>query len=203
MRGLPRPRHGLRRGGLGGFYLEGRAGVVFVPDPELVDTTGELAAIGITQVEAELDTGFGIEGALGYTYDRALRGELSLGYRRNTLDGLSATSPGGAVTTEVEGDVSTFTVLANAYYDIDLGLEVVPFVGGGVGLAAIVFELEGADDADVVFAWQLGGGLAYELTANVAATVRYTYLATSDPEFEGIDTSYDSHNLLFGLRYRF
>ena len=56
---------------------------------------------------------------------------------------------------------------------------------------------------DTVFAWQLMAGLAYNFTPNMAATFSYAYFATSDPEFEGIEFDYASHNVIVGLRFGF
>lgn len=186
-----------------GYYVEGRGGASFVPGSELKDTTGELAEIGLSQIEAELQTGFLVEGAVGYAYDRSIRSEVSLGYHRNRIDGLSAMSNNGPVTADVDGDVSTFTALASFYYDSPIGFDLVPFVGGGIGPAVVVFELDGEQDADLVFALQLTGGLAYELTPKTALTLRYVHLSTTDPEFEGVAAVYRSHNIMLGIRYRF
>jgi hypothetical protein len=38
---------------------------------------------------------------------------------------------------------------------------------------------------------------------NIAATVSYAYFATSDPEFDGVDSEYSGHGVLGGIRYSF
>jgi opacity protein-like surface antigen len=63
-----------------------------------------------------------------------------------------------------------------------------------------------ADDSDTVFAWQIGGGLGWELNPNWGISLNYRWFSTSDPEFRdelGGDFSaeYSSHNLTAGLTY--
>jgi opacity protein-like surface antigen len=61
----------------------------------------------------------------------------------------------------------------------------------------------------VVFAYQVIGGLGYDLTQRLTAFVEYRYFATVDPTFNAsngggdIDSQFMSHNALVGLRYHF
>lgn len=187
-----------------GLYVEGRAGGVILEDADLNDDTGTLAAFGITDLEQSFDPGFLVDGAIGFAHDSGLRGEVAFGYRQNDLDELSGRVGGVSSEAGVDGDMSAFTTMANVYYDIRFGSRLVPYVGGGLGLAVINFEIEGEDDDDSVLAWQVGAGVAYEATPNLAVTLGYSFLTTADdPEFDGLEAEYLSHNVMVGLRYTF
>lgn len=187
-----------------GFYLEGRAGGVFLEDADLNDDTGTLASFGITDLEQSFDPGFLVDGAIGYAHSSGLRGEATFGYRQNDLDEISGKVSGVSGSDGVDGDFSAFTAMANVYYDFRFGSRLVPYVGGGLGLAVITFDFEGEDEDDSVLAWQVGAGLAYEATPNVAVTLGYSFLTTAeDPEFDGLEAEYVSHNVMVGLRYTF
>ena len=65
------------------------------------------------------------------------------------------------------------------------------------------------DDSDVVLAWQLGAGVAWNINPNLAATADYRWFNAGDPSFEfdptgnGFDSEYTSHNFMAGLRVGF
>jgi hypothetical protein len=64
-------------------------------------------------------------------------------------------------------------------------------------------------DSDWVFAYQLGGGVAYRVAPGIDITAEYRYFGTENPEFnlDAIPTTgefeYSSHSVLFGIRYSF
>lgn len=200
------PGAAAAQGAQGGVYLELRAGAVFLNDLELDDNFLD---------EGETDTGWLVDGAVGYAHDSGLRGELALGYRRNELDELTA----GAISADAEGDISAFTAMANGYYDFHLdkygargaAANLTPFIGAGAGVAVVtakIDEVGGVDigddrDSDAVFAYQGIAGLSYAFTPNIAASVSYAYFATTDPNFDGAKVDYSSHNVMAGFRYTF
>lgn len=195
--------------GLQGLYGELRGGASF-PDDADTDFGGGIDG------DLSFDTGWLIEGAVGYAHESGLRGEIAGGYRTNDLDEFDWSGVGDV---DFEGDIEAFTLLANVYYDFDLSAyggatgtaaNFVPFVGGGLGVAYLNANLEeinnvslNDEEDDTVFAWQIVAGFAYNFTPNVAATVRYAYFATSDPEFDDVDSEYSGHNVLAGIRYNF
>ena len=189
-----------------GIYLEGRGGITFLED-------ADLSGSGVTG-DAEFDTGFTFGGAAGYAHSSGFRGEVAVEYRDNDVDDLTGLAAGIGV----NGDISTITAMVNGFFDIDLGSGFVPFIGAGVGFAHIDADVDltsgGAsasltDDSDQVFAYQGIAGIAYHFTDSVAASVQYSSLATSDPEFDlsggsgSFDAEYESHNVMAGLRFTF
>lgn len=208
-----------------GIYLEGRGGATFLQDAE---NSG-----GGISIESQFDTGFAAGGAVGYAHSSGFRGEVAVEYRRNNVNDLTITNDGGigvalgvgslngislgAAGASVDGHASSITAMVNGFYDIDLGSGFAPYIGAGIGVAHVAADVDvsagGAtstfvDDSDQVLAYQGIAGISYHFTENVAATVHYTYLATSDPELESgggadFDSEYESHNVMAGLRFTF
>jgi len=56
---------------------------------------------------------------------------------------------------------------------------------------------------DTVFAYQVGTGVSFAVNEKVSLDLNYRYFATSDPNFEGIETEYSSHNVYAGIRVSF
>lgn len=193
-----------------GIYVEGRGGASFLTDSD----TEFFGA----DAEAGFDTGWLIDGAVGYAHDSGLRGEIALGYRENDTDELDVELVGKL---DLDGEVTAFSAMFNGYYDFHLdkfGAEgaitkLTPFIGAGIGAAVIGADakIAGArivDDSDTVFAFQAIAGLSYGFTPNLAATLTYAYFTTSDPKFEDelggeFEAEYASHNVMAGLRYSF
>jgi opacity protein-like surface antigen len=74
------------------------------------------------------------------------------------------------------GDVSTWAVMANAWYDFGSGGSLVPYVGGGIGYAHSKLRVQGiANGSDGNFAWQLGAGVNYNISADAQIGIGYRY----------------------------
>lgn len=202
------PGAGLAQDLKGNFYGELRGGASFPRDAD-TDFGGGLDG------DLSADTGWLVEGAFGYAHESGLRGEIAAGYRYNELDDFEVSG----VSVDFDGEITAVTAMANLYYDFDLGAlagatgaaaNLVPFAGGGIGVAFLNIDVDdiggfsiNEDEDDTVFAWQVVAGFAYNFTPSVAASIRYAYFETSDPEFDGVDSEYKSHNVLGGIRYSF
>lgn len=188
-----------------GVYVEVRGGATFLTDSDIEDLGG------FDDIELDTDTGWLVDGAVGYAHDSGLRGEIAIGYRENEFDEIEADFGGTSLSADVDGDISAFTTMGNVYYDFYLDkygaqgalANLAPFVGAGIGLA--VFDIDGdlGDEKETTFAYQVMAGLSYAFTPNIAASVGYAFFSAPDAEFEGTDFDYDSHNVLAGLRYTF
>lgn len=199
---------------LKGLYFDIRGGGSLLSDADNSD--------GIVVIESDFDPGYVIDGAIGYAHPSGFRGEIALGYRAQDIDTLTITNDGGLgvalgigslnglATSNFNGDVETFSAMANAFYDIDFGSKFKPFVGVGVGTALISVDLSGlstqlVDDSDTVFAYQGMAGVSYEFNETVTASLLYNYFATTDPSFTDeaggpFDSEYASHSIMVGLR---
>ena len=111
--------------------------------------------------------------------------------------------------------------MVNGWFDVPTGTNVMPYVGGGLGAAAI--NLSGSDGtpsgprpifqlnynaSPVLFAYQLGAGVAVGLNNGSAFTLDYRYFKTADfnvsygGDSSGTATggSYSAQSLMVGFR---
>jgi outer membrane autotransporter protein len=117
---------------------------------------------------------------------------------------------------------TSYTLMANLYYDIDTGTAFTPYVGGGVGaaihdLGKVTYSFAGAPVTETGktttrFAWALGAGTAYTLTSNIKLDVAYQYLnagkfktggMTDDGPVPPSSGKVAAHEVKFGMRYSF
>ena len=133
------------------------------------------------------DTGFLIGGAVGVHADRWLKGlraEVEASYRRNNFHGSWGSFLSEGV---LHANTSTFAVMANVWYDIDIGMKWKPYVGGGAGWArahadgALITTSGAGTNTEPFsvdrsgFAWQLGAGLNYEVQDGVKLGLGYRF----------------------------
>jgi len=140
------------------------------------------------------DTGFVLKAAVGGRLDNVIDGlriEIEGSYQQNSVEGNWGSHNGATLRSgHLEFDQTTFAVLANAWWEFDLG-SLHPYVGGGAGWAKT--ELEGKmaqfgppfatrviDDSGNGFAWQLGGGVNFDVSPNVVIGVGYRYFSGPD-----------------------
>lgn len=175
---------------------------------------------------ADLDydtgTGFILGAALGARLDDNWRGEIEFAYQDSDVDNLNA--EGGVISDNIIiptlGDVTSYTILANLWYDVDpindTGLR--PYVGGGIGYGAVDIDLNtpglnflNGDDGG--FAYQVGAGVTWDINEQSTFELGYRYkgitgidLSFDDLGIPGItlDQDFDSvtsHNIIVGLRF--
>lgn len=182
----------------GQLYIGGHGGGSFAEDSELSHPS-----FGGADVEAELDTGFAVGGALGMKTLLGLRLEGEVTYRENEIDRFTV----NGASARSRGDVDSVSFMANGWWDIPYP-GITPYVGGGIGLSEVSvsnFSVGGVNigsDEDTVFAFQLGGGVAIPIAPRVDLTADYRYFQAEDPEFGNLEAEYRSHNILVGLRFR-
>ena len=127
-----------------------------------------------------------------------------------------------------DGEISSFSLMANVWYGFDLGNNspITPFVGFGVGVANVDAEYSGratmpynfpyyywsgtyvtntfdfnysADDW--IFAWQAGVGIAYEFEGGATLSAQYRYFATGDADLGPRDISVEAHEGIIALSF--
>lgn len=200
-----------------GWYASGQAGAAWQE---------ESSTHGAMNFQSETDPGFALLGAVGRNLGNGFRLEGELGYRQIDLDRLSISNDGGAgaaagvgsvngITGNVSGGNHVLSFMGNGFYDFDLpNTKLKPYIGGGIGFARVeandvrANNVSLVNDSDVVFAYQLGGGVSYPLTAQTDAFVDYRYFATEDPSFTAsnggiVKSDLETHNVSVGLRYKF
>ncbi|MEM7690278.1 MAG: P44/Msp2 family outer membrane protein [Pseudomonadota bacterium] len=163
---------------------------------------------------SELDTGFALNGQVGYAFDNGFRVELEGAYSKYDVDTHSGLTVGGAnidgvdvavltrgaaddanptvgaILADGQGDVSNFGLFANVFYDIETGSGFKPYVGAGAGYQWVDVEyqpsgVDVADEDDSALAYQLMAGVSFNVTERVELFGQYTYRDT----FEDADVA--------------
>ena len=179
-----------------GPYVSGNLGIGFPMDSDLSDSSGSLTV--------ESDPGFALGVAAGYNFGM-FRLEGEIGYQKNDLDKVSV----GPVSVSASGDVTNTYFLGNGYFDFINSSPFTPYVSAGIGFAKLkvndfaVLGTRIGDSDDTVFAYQAGAGVGYAINKNFTIDLKYRYFATENPNFDGLDGEYASHNIYLGLRYNF
>ena len=217
-----------------GLYAGIGGGFVFPEDSEI---NGQATAAFPVPVDAtsKSDRGISLSGAVGYRFADGLRVEGELNYRKYDFDTITVREPGGLAvllpeavrtnpafldrlrgTSPLEGDLRSLTLMANLYYDFDLGLDFEPYVGGGIGLSRVSVEgsvsgRKTVDDDDTVMAYQFGAGLGYRVGGSddrpVVISLDFRHFATADPTFKGaltgtpFDAEVGGNYVGIGLRF--
>jgi opacity protein-like surface antigen len=131
---------------------------------------------------ASFDTGWLINGSVGYKWQNGIRTEVEFGYRDADLHSLNGVP--------VSGDASTNSVMVNALYDIDTNSRITPYVGGGIGAGYQdwnnVHDATFANSAhlhDSGFQWQLIGGVSLPVDRHFSLFAEYRYIGLDDLHF--------------------
>lgn len=151
--------------------------------------------------------GFGIVGAAGFKFDNNWRVEFELAYRKNDL---------GTVTPYAapSGFNRAFSQFANILYDIDLGPDVVAYVGAGLGGVDAGYDirvnnLPYLNNNDYAFGYQGVVGLSYRVAPQTYVFVDYHYMDAGKLDIKSAQYAsvprpeYKSHLVTAGLRFFF
>ena len=203
--GTPQPR---------GFYIGAGVGANWMQDSDL-DASGPLGnavtAAGISRSgSASFDVGWVGLVSLGYAFGNGVRVEVEGSYRENDINGISGFNGIPAPRTQ-SGDVYSWGVMANVFYDFNLGwnygaVGIVPYIGAGAGYVQQSWDnvtirgpagptggaltIDG-DHGD--FAYQLIAGAAFPIGAvpGLALTAEYRFMQSLSGD---IDTSFTAAN---------
>jgi opacity protein-like surface antigen len=214
-----------------GWYVSVFGGWSMPRDEEIAYENTTAATTVRFDADVELDDGFMAGVALGAQFNEWARAEVEVSGHWHDAGGdavLITDPPTIAPATgnySLDGDENALFVLANLWIDLPIGEVIRPYVGGGVGFGRLHVDISGTntvgstvvdliDDSDWGFAFQLGGGVAFDITSNIAVDVGYRYKRINDADFEfeddiadiageDIEKDYKSHNILLGLRFGF
>ncbi len=186
--------------------------------------------------ETDFNNGYSFGLAVGRRYG-AFRAEIELAYQRagvNTHTDVSAAgldlsaedaavliSGSAALGTDVQtlvadgqGSIKTWYGMVNGFYDFDVDDRITPYIGVGVGVGFVDVDYSPSavgiiDDNSTQFAYQIMGGLAYQLNDQTELFAGYRYRATMDVEQDVslFPATLDIQNVASivetGIRYRF
>ncbi|MEQ1755411.1 MAG: outer membrane beta-barrel protein [Micropepsaceae bacterium] len=171
------------------WYVNVSGGANWLGDNSFYKTTSGSTTTTFS-FDNDTKVGFILSGAVGMHLDGVLpglRAEGELAYRENDVGGFwsTCTDETSCASNALDYQHSTFSILANAWYDFQVaGLN--PYVGGGLGWADT--ELDGTfngkssalSESDSGFAWQLGGGLNFDIQPNMKLGIGYRYFVGPD-----------------------
>lgn len=162
---------------------------------------------------------FTLGGALAVGFDFwqyylvPLRFELELGLRGNNEHEWDAYYAGS--TGSVRGTWNSTTLFANLYYDFHTDSGLTPYVGGGLGLAFNYAEYKwrnggaggSANDTMTNFAWNLGAGVSYSFSENMAIDLAYRFVSLGHNEVTLGNMKFENdpynNEFMLGLRIGF
>ena len=128
---LPSNAQGLDRKA---FYV-GLHGGINVPRETVSEFDSPGLPGGVGFITAEAENGYRVGGAVGYIFNRYLRGEVELSYTRNSLDTLDAVTfafPAGTGPLPAKGSATTLSGMVNGYASLPLD-RLRPYIGAGIG----------------------------------------------------------------------
>ena len=200
-----------------GLYVSAFGGLNFQSGSSGSQTSGSETTV----FTEDADTGFVIGGAVGTELQRwvqGLRAEMEVSYRRNDRGGSHEFFYGTFDPAEgpINGNLSNFSVLANIWYEFDIGSKFRPYVGGGAGWArsnlevatpiasdpdnvTLAYGWDIADEEESGFAFQLGAGLNHPVAPGIDVGIGYRYFngPNFDPIFVGknsLPVGFDNEN---------
>lgn len=208
----------------GAWYVGGDFGAMIVEDVGFDFGAGPTLPNSDSQVIVDHDYGF--DGALFVGYDLgAFRLEAEVAYKRASVDEIESAfllpgSPGGSppppqIVPDAGGHSSALSFMINGMLDFgdDDGLG--GFVGGGIGVAGVDFQMRPfdngphfIDDGDTRLAWQIVAGGRQAIADNIDITLRYRFFNVANVktvDFGGFEseTRFRSHSLLGGITFNF
>ncbi len=176
-----------------GFYL-GVRGALGILNSGSMSREAAIPPYGPLEATVDYDQGYSLSLMLGYALGNGLRFEAEAAYIKNGFREINVETPGvfaeqlEAGENNLEGDASVKILMMNAYYDIDLGGDLVPYIGGGLGAAEMASEMSSAGDllvdaGDCFFVYQVGAGLGYKISGDgngpdIILSLDYRYLAS-------------------------
>ena len=176
------------------LYFSGKLGLNLTNDADFKESgvSGELL----------LDPAAIISGTFGVRVTPNMRTEIELSYREADIDKVDFDGFG---TLKANAELQTVGVLLNGYWDFLPEKMFSPFLTVGVGVLhhRIKSNSSSSKDSDVVFGYQVGGGVGWNVTRRVSIDVGYRYLGSTDPNFDGTKVEYGAHEFLAGVRFNF
>jgi len=230
----PEPIPDLPPPALSGWYLRGDISYDVFTDPEIIfnEDTGEKQKFKNPEIDDTWNVGFGF----GYRFNDWFRTDATFAYHHTTdfngeTGGFCAVGIDGRCFSKEKAELTKWTAMANAYFDLGHWGGFSPYVGAGIGGAFIdwsnyhfVNVCEGDctgffstggnwwSNSDWHFAWALMAGVAVDLSPNLALDVGYRYvdiedgIVIKDNEFLNGPVRFEDlqeHEARIGLRYTF
>ncbi len=172
------------------WYLRGDIGMTNYSVGSLYNVLYDSSGTTVDNISKNFESSPLFSLGVGFKHSDHLRFDVTGEFRGNgTFHGLDIYHYGGTSgTDEYTGVLSSWAVMANAYWDIGTWHGVTPFFGGGLGGALNTMKgftdvntttngvAYGAKHAQWSLAWQLSAGLAYQITPEMTLEAAYRYM---------------------------
>lgn len=178
--------------------LTGRPAVPTVPESRNAGTT-------------DTDAGFYLGGTVGYVFSRNLRAEIEAFYLRDRPGTLSARGPALDMTftpsMAASGGANLYGGMARGLWEFGGGGNFTPYVGGGIGLTTVEFDIivDGARarDEENLLAYEFTAGARYIITPRAVLRAGYRMSGTRERRLNPTGADERIHAIEFGINYRF
>lgn len=198
-----------------GFYLGLDVGLANVSNADVryYDEGGTFGGTGAQdsfEGSFDLDSAVNFGGVLGYDFG-TIRTDLEIDYSRNKISSFTINRVNGSTVTLTAADrdevcdyleadscggsgntfafdgsrVRQLSAMANLWLDLPIGSSITPYAGGGVGISG--FEVDGEGEGK--FAWQIGAGVAANLSPTTALTIDFRHRQVARTEIDYGDSS--------------
>ncbi|MGI9510258.1 MAG: outer membrane protein [Geminicoccaceae bacterium] len=147
----------------------------------------------INGADLEFDPGWAIAGQLGYIFG-SVRAEAELEYNSADVDQIGNSNS--------NADLGVFRGTGGLYFDF-IGFSqsnILPYVGGGFGFAALDFDGNNVNDDDTALTAHGEAGISFAAAASFDVTLAYRF-EWYDTDVGGIDDDLTAHQVRFGLRW--
>ena len=140
----------------------------------------------------DMRTGYNVGGVLGWNITPEISAGVDLMYTKSHFDVGNL------------GRLQTFSVMANGYYNFDIGSKWRPFVGLGAGMVQVNDTINffgTSSDSAWVFGWQAEAGVTIPVADKIGMVIAYKYQSAQDADLFGVSGSqeYKSHNISAGF----
>lgn len=160
---------------------------------------------------AQTDPGFRVAGIVGYAFSSNLRAEIEAFYRRDRLDAAPGQPPALDMTftpsVPVPGGAGRYGGMARGVWEFGETGGFTPYVGGGVGLAAVDYDItvdgERNQEEENLLAWEFTAGARYNITPSSYLRAGYRVSGTTEPETDPAHPHDRIHAFEFGINLRF
>ena len=182
-----------------GFYIGGEGGLNW-----MFNTTANVPGFG-GAVNIYPATGWAAGGMIGYDFVGP-RLELEGIYRNNQATLQAA--PIGFQQFTAGANISDTAIMANVLYDFRFGWPIVPYIGGGLGIAFVNASALGGSTSSTQFAYQGMIGVGYEIDQNWRVNIEGRYFGTTNPTINnpfigGVTYNNNNISLMASIQYKF
>lgn len=194
--------------GEGPLYLKGFGGATF-PSTQTETLRAGRSSTG-SRLNFDFDTGYTLGASLGYFFTPNFATEIEYAYRDADVT-TRLRGGGGSVRVPNSNDGRVDAFMLNALYVFDgMGAEaaVRPYLGGGLGAARTKLSVDGNWDTDWNLAYQLIGGVGYQVAPQWTLFAEGRWFGTERGKFDGpgnrnFSGSFETFDVLVGAAYAF